>query len=199
MFRVRRFGLVCAAALLTGSVSFVARAEQIDSPRYQAWSKFKVGSSHTLSGQMNAGAMQIQTEMTEKLVEVTDDHVTVETTTTTNVMGQNHTSPPRQRTIPAKEDIKDAKQVGTEDVQAMGKTFSCKVWELTDIGAPPAGRPGPVGGNANGNERHASGKIWASSDVPGGVVKMEFQGHSGPPGQGSDITMTYLLKSYEVK
>jgi hypothetical protein len=198
MFRVRRFGLVCAAALLTGGVSFVARAEQIDSPRYQAWAKFKVGSSHTLSGEMNAGGMQIQTEMTEKLVEVTDDHVAVETTTTTNVMGQSHTSPPRQRTIPAKEDIKDAKEVGTEDVQAMGKTFSCKVWELADVGAPPAGRPGP-GGPSPDNQRKSSAKIWASPDVPGGMVKMEFQSHSGAPGQGPDMNMTYLLKSYEVK
>jgi hypothetical protein len=197
MFRAPRLALVCAMALLGGGMSIVARGEQVDSPRYQAWAKFKVGSSHTLQGEADAGGMTIHSEMTETLAEVTDDHVTVETTNTTNVMGRDHTTPPRRRTIPAKEDIKDAKQVGTEDVQAMGKTFSCKVWEVTE--APTGAAPGQPGANA-GDQRHGSAKIWASPDVPGGVVKMEVKGHTGgPKEQGQDVTLTYLLKSYEAK
>jgi hypothetical protein len=197
MNRVRTLSFVSAFALVIGGATVGARAEQIDSPRYQAWSKFKVGSSHTLSGEMNAGGMQIQSEMTQKLVEVADDHVAIETTNTTNVMGRDHTTPPRREIIPAKEDIKDAKEIGTEDVQAMGKTFTCKVWEVTDMPAAPAGRPGA---KPDDQQRHSSAKIWSSTDVPGGLVKMEMKSHAGgPQGQGPDLTMTYLLKSYEAK
>jgi hypothetical protein len=199
MLRIRSIAVWSAAALMIvygSGASLVRAADVVDSPRYQAWSKFKVGSSHTLSGTMNGGAVPVQTEMTQKLVELTDDHVTIETTATTTVMGRSHTMPPRSQSIPAKEEMKDVTELGNEKVDAMGKTFDCKVYEITK--GPPVATGRPTQPN---QESGGKAKIWVSPEVPGGVVKLEATGHSANPsaGEGGTITMTYLLKSYEAK
>jgi hypothetical protein len=129
-----------------------------------------------LTGELDAGGMKVQMSTVRKLVEKADDHVTVESTTTTTVMGQDHTTPPQKIVIPAKSDAKDVIAHDNEKVDAAGKTFDCKVYETVE----------PTPQNEN-----AKGKIWVNDEVPGGLVKMEAGSARG--------TITYLLKSFEVK
>src|SRR5947209_6375893 len=99
MIRVRAVAAVWALVLFVSGVTTARADAKVDSPRYQAWSKFKVGSSHTLASTVNGGAVPMQREMKQTLLELTDDHATVETTSTMTVMGQEHPSPPRREDI----------------------------------------------------------------------------------------------------
>ncbi len=154
----------------------LARAEQVDNPAYEAWAKFGVGSSETLHSSMQAGGQSMEMESTRTLKEKTDDHLVITVQATMNMMGQQHTTPERTMTIPAKTQKKDVKELGTEDVQAAGQTFSCKVFEVKGI---------------NPQEPGAFAKIWVSPEVPGGVVKMQAGSPRG--------TITSTLKSYDKK
>jgi hypothetical protein len=169
-------------------------ADQVDNPQYQAWSKFAVGSSQTLAGEMggnDANTPKMTMESTRKLVEKTDDHVVLEVTATVSIMGQQHTAPARKVTVPAKAEQQDLKSIGSEDVQAAGKTFSCKVFEMSlkDVAAQRPGG-GPRGGGA-ATAPQGKAKVWISDDVPGGLVKIQVDTPQG--------TMTQTLKSYEAK
>jgi hypothetical protein len=171
------------AAIVMGSVMVAAaNAEQVESPIYKAWASFKVGSNKTLGGTMSRGGFNMQMEMKEALVEVTSDHVTVEVISSVDAMGNHHDSPPRRQEYPAKiYKPKDWREIGKEDVQAMGRTFHCVVYE--GISAAP-GRGGQV------NE--SNGKIWTAKEVPGGVVQMRVNSSGG-----ADIT--FVLKDYQAK
>jgi hypothetical protein len=125
---------------------------------------------------MNNGQVKMDMEMTYKLVEKADDHVTLEISTTMTMMGQQHTAPARQQVVKAKVDKMDAVEKGQEKVDAAGKTFDCKIWEIPDT---------------NPNHPDARAKIWANEEVPGGLVKIEASSQRG--------TVTYLLKGFEVK
>ncbi len=181
MFSIRRRAAVVAVSVIAMAGS-VVRAEQVDSPRYQAWANFKVGTIVILDGTMSNGPMEAQTELKEKLVELTPDSATVELTSTMTVMGQQHISPTRKQQIAAKEEKQDITEAGEESIDAMGKTFKCKILELKND------TPGPGGGSAG------QLKIWVSPEVPGGAVKMSFD---RPDPKGKPISMMYLLKSFE--
>jgi len=175
------------AILVLGAVS-PSRADQIDNPRYKAWASFKKGSSRTLDATIQAGPVQVQTSMQSTLTDVTDDMVTVQTQSTSTYAGQTRQSPPHNQTIAAKVDQKDIKDDGEESIDAMGKTFKCKVYEAS---AAAAGASNSAIGQV---------KFWTSDDVPGGIVKMAVNVPTpGPGGQGTTTTITYLLSAYEVK
>src|SRR5208283_3295158 len=54
-----------------------ARADQVDNPLFQIWSKFNVGSSETFTTSMASGGMQMQFEAQHVLAEKASDHVTI--------------------------------------------------------------------------------------------------------------------------
>ncbi len=167
-----------------------ARAEDVDSPQYGAWAKFKPESSSTLAADIKMGAgnsFHIETTMTLK--SVTAQQVEVEATGKVNIMGQDRTTPPQTRTIPAKETKQDRKDLGEQDVQAMGKTFKCKVYEITGGGASGLA-PSPRGPAAGGANPNAKATLYVNDDVPGGVVKMDVS--SGPGGQAMSFTLTAM-------
>ncbi len=168
--------LICSLALMLAS-SLSRAADQVDNPQYSAWAKYAVNSSQTLEGTMQAGSMKITQTMVRKLTEKADDHLTVEMTVTMQMMGQEHATPPLKITVPAKTDPKSATSLANEKVEAAGKTFDCKVYEVKS--------DSPKGGG------DAKMKIWVSSDVPGGLVKMETTSTRG--------TVDWLLRSFEAK
>lgn len=169
--RISRMLALAALAM----IGLAARAEQVDNPAFGAWTKFAVGSNATLSGSIEAGERKMQMEMTQKLAEKADDKVTIETTATMEMMGQKHATPARKQEIKAKTEKADITEIGSEKVEAAGKTFDCKVYEMKN--------PDP--------QSQGKAKAWISSEVPGGLVKMEA---NGPQGK-----MSYTLKSFEVK
>jgi hypothetical protein len=174
-------GVVLSLVLVTSPHAARAEeaAEQMDNPAFAAWSKFAIGSSETLTAELqgaNPQAAKMTMEMVRKLVEKADDHITIEVTSTINVAGQKKEMPSRNQNVPAKMAKKDVKSSGTEEVEAAGKKYTCKVYDVKGFSA---------------QNPDATVKLWVNDDIPGGLVKMEAQSPRG--------TMTSLLKSFETK
>ena len=158
-----------------------ARAEDqaplMDNPLFEVWSSHNVGSSETLEGKISGpNGQEMIMESTYTLKEKTDDHVTIETAATMEMMGQKHTMPPQQKEIKAQVEKVDVEKVGSEEVSAMGQIFDCDIYEVHTDNSKAGG---------------IKAKIWSCKDVPGGVVKMEANTPHG--------TMTLMLKNYDSK
>ena len=158
------------------------RAGQIDNPEYKAWASFKVGSSRTLTASGGGGGYVKSSgggTLQSTLKGIAGDKVMVQ-------LGTNANSP--SFPVPAKIDERNIKYVGEASIQAMGKTFKCKIYELPKQTSP------------NG-AKSSQTKKWICDDVPGGLVKQEDY-HTGP-GPSPDLqykwTETLLLSAYEVK
>jgi len=181
------FSIFCVGAALS---SAAWAADEVDSPQYQAWAKFKPGSSATLTSDMKVGpngSMSVHVEMTRTLVAVTPDHVEVDAASTAQVMGRGSNPTHVKSTIKAKEPAKNYQEAGAEDVKAMDKTFKCKVIKLS--GEAAASEGSGRGGRAPVN---AKVTVYVNSDVPGGVVKMETVAEGAPP-------TTFILTGMNVK
>jgi hypothetical protein len=163
--------LIVLSCLLAFAPS--VRADQVDNPIYQAWAKFNIGSNETLDGTVSGQGFNMTFEYQYVLSEKADDHVTLMITTTMSVMGQQHTNS-RSQTIAAKVDSIKAQQIGEDKVDAAGKTWDCKVWNIPDM--------------AN---QSTTVKVWAADALPGGIVKMDATTPRG--------NVEFLLKSYEAK
>lgn len=135
-----------------------APEELIDNPQFAHWSKFEIGSSATLSTEILTGGQKVSTVSTNKLLEKNGEKVIVEISGTMNIAGQNNELPPQKQDIPAQIAKRTITQSATEKVDAAGKTFECKVYEMSN---DESGQPG------------AKAKVWLSDEVPGGVVKLE--------------------------
>jgi hypothetical protein len=172
------------AMTLIGNRIARADGEMVDNPEFTSWAKFKVGTAVTYSRQMSMGGDQRTMDTTSTLTEVTPDHVTLENKTTMSVNGTVQNIPAQTRTINAKvakgsrpdePHDGDAKpETGTEDIQAAGKTFSCKWMKIT----------------RSEKGTTVTMKFWRSDDVPGGLVKMDLTGSA---------TMTTTLTALDVK
>jgi hypothetical protein len=169
--------IVSASILCVCILSPVLRADDDVNPAFQAWTAFGVGSSSTFESTIDSPHGKSTTTTTMTLLEKAADHVVIETSQLTMMIdGKSQTIPAMKTTIPAAKDpSKEQTQVGTEDVTAAGKTFSCKIYTPTH---PKSGVQGQI-------------KVWASTDVPGGAVKMEVN--------MSMMKISGILKSFEVK
>lgn len=184
MIRVRWMTAVAACLL---AVQTAARAEQIDNPIYKLWSNFKPGASRTMTGSITMRGFSIDTELKDTLVEVTADHVVVETVSANTMNGRRSEMPAHKQTHAAKSDKKeDWREIGKEDVKAMDRTFHCRVIE----GKAPM--PATPGATPNAPAGDITTKAWIADEVPGGAVQMKI---SLPQGQ----EVTYILKSFQAK
>jgi hypothetical protein len=184
-----RFPLRSLAAMCVGFLAIASscRADQVDNPRYLVWANFKPGSSRVWTGNVQIGPVHIRVEMTSTLREVTPDHVVVETRTTTD-FGQG---PRIGRPLPVVEDARieadEVKNLGEETIQIMGRPFHCKVYQMKDDTVD--GKERPWGGKA---------KIWVSSEVPGGVVKIDVNPQN-KSATDQNAMIVYELTAYDVK
>jgi len=143
-----------------------ARAEQVANPAYEAWSKFKVGTTVKLASETVAGTNTIKNTTTTKLLEITPDKAVVETTISMNMSGRVMDMPPQKQDIKAQiekpsaataaEAEKAKSATGEEDVKIGDKTYKTKWTEVNIV--------------HNGVMVHL--RTWMSDQVPGGVVKM---------------------------
>jgi hypothetical protein len=183
-----RVWVFVAAIVFSGMRVLPVRADDVDSPQYAAWAKFKVGSSETLAADITAGPNAVHVEMTQTLVSVADDQIEIESVAKVEANGHSNNPTPIKRTIKSKAPATDVKETGTQDVKAMDKTFSCKVLELTGDTAvattPRAGsrQPPPA----------SKVTLYVNSDVPGGLVKLESLTADGK-------TTTFVLSAMDVK
>jgi hypothetical protein len=169
--RLNKIGILFAAAMVLNAAT--VWADQVDNPRFAAWTKFAVGSSETLQGNVQSGGMSMTFSVTYTLSDKADDHVTLDVSTAMQMFGQQHTTT-RSETVPSTYDSKDVQVLPDEKVDAAGKTFDCKVYQIPDSSG-----------------QGATAKIWANVGIPGGLVKMDA---SGPRG-----AISYLLQSYIAK
>ncbi|HRK31870.1 MAG TPA: hypothetical protein PLD59_12390 [Tepidisphaeraceae bacterium] len=142
-----------------------ARAE--NSPQYDSWAKHGVGSSVTIKGVTEAAGQKTEMEITQTLLEKSDEKVVVEIKNKMTMMGNTMDTPAQKLEIPAKAPegqgtpVEEAKKAGfevkesEENVTIAGKDYAAKVIEST--------------GNQNGMEIVA--KVWTSTDVPGMMLK----------------------------
>jgi hypothetical protein len=181
--------LVLASVLVLGFAAIVpARGDEapmVDSPQYAAWAKFKPDSSSTLSADMKMGPNTVHVETTTTLKSVTPEKVEVQSAGKMSFMGHDNETPVQTRTIAAKEAKQDKKDLGEQDVAAMGKTFKCKVYEITGANAGAPSAHGGAGADAKAT-------IYVSDDVPGGLVKMDIAGANGQK-------MTFTLTAMDSK
>ncbi len=175
---------------MTLAVTATVRADDSANPKYAAWSKFKPGSYNTVASDMDAHGSKIHIEVKRTLVSVSDDEVVVETKTTVNVLGHDHEYPGVNQTIKAKIDKEEIKQTGEQDVQAMGKSFKCKVFEASGkTDAPAPDKHEVPGSNIEGRKA----TVYANDDVPGGIVKLETVGADGK------TAISFVLTDMQVK
>jgi hypothetical protein len=180
--RVHQFRMTTAAAVLVilGLAAAVCQADTAKNPLVRNWAKFKKGSSATLAATISAGNFSVQMEKTDKLVDVTGDKITIETTVSTNVGGQQRSNPPTTHTIDSNIEKGDWTEVGHEKIEAAGKTFDCTVVEGKSTAPTRGGAPSD-----------AKARMWYSDDVPGGMVQMKVNAN------GHEIV--YKLTAFEVK
>jgi len=164
-----------------------SRADQVDNPHYQVWANFKAGSSRTWTGTVLVGPVHIRIEMTATLREVTPDHVTIETRTTTDFGQGPQVGKPLRATEDAKMEAEEVKDLGHETIQVMGRSFDCRVYQMKDDTVD--GEERPWGGKA---------KVWISSEVPGGVVKFDVNPQNTTPSEQNAL-IKYELSAYEAK
>ena len=197
---------VLAAFAVLGFAS-AAFAQQVDNPAYQNWAKYKPGTSITLQQSATMAMMPnmvTQTTITQKLLEVKPESVSVEVTTKTTMMGQASENK-ATNVIPAKVDkgqeyapqsanmkveVKDLKE-GTDTVDVKGTKVDTVTHEftatMTSTATAPATNPAAAmmaGGMTS------KVKIWSTPTVPGGMVKSEQTTTMGTMGEmKSSITL----------
>ena len=165
--------LAALAAVFALGLAFAApvrAADEVANPQYHAWAKFKPGSSATLTCDAKVGKQQqeIHIEMTTTLTSVTPEAVEVTSSSKVEAMGHSNNPTPEPRSISAKAPAKDVKEAGEKDVEAVGKTFKCKVIEVTGELAGSNGKKPRTGKYPT--DMHAT--LFVNHDVPGGLVKM---------------------------
>jgi hypothetical protein len=161
----------------------LARAEDsVANPKYLAWSKFKPGSSETFEADIQSQGTRYHIQTTQTLVSLSDDAAVVETVSTATVQGQKPNQSTKRETFKARAGPTDLKQLGEKEVDAMGKTFKCKVFEGT-------GKPAAA---ANANPTAMKGTIYISDDVPGGLVRLDAVGADGK-------IQTFILTAMDAK
>jgi hypothetical protein len=175
------------ACLVIGFTAIAIAADQIDNPQYASWAKHKPGTKVTLQTATNAQGMSMTQDMTETLMQVTPEKAVVEFTMSMDMGGTKHDMT-RQHDVPAKvekghENLPSdmtgtSKVIGQETVDVGGKKYDCKVVEFT----------------GEGQRGKASGKIWVTEQVPGGMVKTEIK--MDAPRQA---TMTTVVTGIEEK
>jgi hypothetical protein len=156
-----------AAAPATPAAPATAAAEMVDNPQYLSWSKHKTGTKVNMKQDVAMGAMNLSTTGSMTLLDLTPDKAVIEYATTVDIGGQKQEQKNKQD-IPSKvEKGKEfappggtgtAKEVGTEKVEVAGKSYDCKIIELT----------------GEGQQGKATGKMWHTVEIPGGMAKMDI-------------------------
>ncbi len=173
MLRNFTIALTLMMLMLTVGISQAVAQEMVDNPVYQDWARFKVGTTVSYEQKMKAQGQDMAMKQTFKLTALDKEKADVQLTQSMNMGGMAMEMPGMTLTHPAKvkkEELDKADQPGEmprikveggrEKVDAAGKTFDC-TWgevEMEQDGAK------------------MKGKTWVSTEVPGGMVKMNVKG-----------------------
>ncbi len=160
-----------SAILMVALISAVAvsAADKVDSPVYQQWAKFKVGTLAKYHQVNDMAGAKTESDIIYTLLEITPEKVVVEMSGEMNVAGQKMEMPKTKMEYPAKVDAGDPVLVkdqpkpdvkqGEEEVDVAGTKYKCKTIE-TKID-----QQGTTG----------TSKIWSCDTIPGTLVKSETE------------------------
>lgn len=163
--------------------------EQVDNPLYASWAKHQLGTSVTYSVELSAGGMQLKNEVTNTLLEVTPEHVIIESKMITDQDGGKQEIDAGTTRLPAKVDESavnlppemdgEGRVTGNATLEVAGESFNCEVVEF----------------KGSKMSDQASGTMHRCLDIPGGLVKLEATGK----GDMGENKMTITAISYQVK
>ena len=205
-----RYALRLLAACLILGCSSAAFAELVDNPAYQNWAKFKPGSGVTFKQSTTVSVMgptAMESTITQKLVTVKPDSVTVEVTTSQGVTSSSKTTtvipakiekgleyigPPEPDT---KVEVKDMKE-GKDTIDVKGAKVDAATHEFTvTMTQIPATTPATNPAIVLVDTMTLKAKVWTSPTVPGGMIKTE---QNGTMGQMGDMKSTITLVDFTI-
>lgn len=143
--------------------------DEVENLEYKNWSKFKPGSSVTMSMVTEAAGQKTEMISVTTLKSVADAELVLETKMTMHVAGQKIDQPAQDRKVPAKlpkmempatdekEAPKPKTEEGTGDIEVAGKKLACKFMKTT----------------MDTEMGKSISTIWLSDAIPGGTAKME--------------------------
>ena len=165
-----RFNAICVLGLIAVLVSPALADEMVDNPAYQSWAKFKPGTEITYSNETSAAGMNMNMDMTHKLMDLSAEKATVETTIQSPMTGtqkQTMTHPAKVEKDKAQTQGKvpegmkaSATPLGKETLTIDGKSYECEVTKFS--------------GEQQGMSME--GKSWTCEKIPGTLAKMEMAG-----------------------
>lgn len=172
-----------AAVALFLPLSAALAQEKVDNPEYKTWVGLKPGTAVKYKMITESGGMKNEVKLTNVLVELLADKAVVETTTTFDLMGKEIKNSTKHEVtkqlektkgvlIPGVDKPDGTYEEGTEDFSVGTAKVKTK-WYKYKTEKPVA----------------ASGQIWLSEEVPGGLVKLTTK--SSAPTEGS-MTMELL-------
>jgi hypothetical protein len=144
-------------------------AEMVTSPQYTSWARHKPGTTVTMKSDVNTGGMAMTMDLTQTLKEVTPDKAVVDVAMKMNMGNMAPPESKQTNEIAAKvakghevipPDFKGtARQVANETLQIGGKSYDCVVYEIA----------------GESEEGKSTGKIWHTTEIPGGMAKMQVK------------------------
>lgn len=166
-----------AAARADGPAATTAPADTVANPQYDQWAKYKPGTAVTLVADTDAGGLgRVHLEVTQTLRSITPEAATLSHANRQMIDGRlQPAGRVTTQTIAARQPASAMRDVGSADVQAMGRAFKCRVCEMS--------QPGPVG------QTHVT--AYLSDEVPGGVVKLVVR-------SGKGTAITFLINAISV-
>jgi hypothetical protein len=166
----RSIGPILAVSLMaTPVLSDEESAALVANPQYDAWAKCTLGSSSTVAMDVDVPAGHLHVEITTILRRVDDSYVTLDIKATQIMDGKPHPTPDRQVKYERWMKRDNLAELANQDVELQGKTYQCKVYEVSS---------GTIGGN---NRTGGSSTIYLNDAVPGGVVKAKMPSAAGKP------------------
>jgi hypothetical protein len=142
-------------------------AEQVDNPQYTQWGKFPVGT--TLTRKMTTDSLKSEgmtvTTFAFKITEKSDEVVVIESQATTEYHGGRvEKNPPVTDRYPRRIALPDGFKK-----DEFGKPKGGTEESLTVLGRTYKARKTESKGSTDAGELHQT--VWASDDIPGGLVK----------------------------
>jgi hypothetical protein len=171
---VRSAVLAASVALAAAAGGCAPSSGPVPNPTYQAWSAFEPNSSVTLEGTRKSGEQIQKVQVIQRLLERSGDRIVL-------VLDGNGAKPPviTKKVEPAMIDPMDnprtrpeaqVKDLGTEDVQVKGRTYTCRVKEVQVHVAFKEPLP---------STEDLLLRTSVNAEIPGGTVKMFLQRKSG--------------------
>ena len=158
--------LALVASVMCSLASW-AQAELVDNPNYKSWASHGVGTKVSYTQEMKMTGMNMKHEMTQTLLEVTPEQAVVEVSMIMDMGGQKHEQKSKMNIKSKVEAGQEymppntkgtVKEVGKETVAVDGKSYECKVLEMT----------------SDSEQAKMTGKTWVCEKVPGNLVKNEM-------------------------